>query len=153
MVARIADLCTASVIMGGACTLYCRVRDRPSRYIVLQTLLIGCSGLALFVRDATVLVFRSRNPSHVYRASTLLLSACYGLASTCTFWMFAYKYWTASLSIAQSRKGKSQETETGPTLRSGIQRDSLESKESEEAAPDQPMLVDRDAEEEGEEAD
>ena len=94
-VAAISDLICAAAIMSSAFTTYCRVLN-GSEYIKLQVYLIGGAGFFLFLRDIVIILFHYDEPSKAYFWIAGTLEVLYVVTDISAYWLFAYKYWTAS---------------------------------------------------------
>ena len=93
--ACISDLISAAAIMSSAFTTYCRISN-GSYYIRLQVRLIGAAGFGLFIRDIVIALFHNSEPSLLYTWIAGILEVLYICVDITAYWLFAYKYWTAS---------------------------------------------------------
>ena len=65
--------------------------------------------MSLFARDTVILVFSGSYPAREYVLSAGLTNAFFGCLSISTYYLFAYKYWTASFAIKKFGKKRRKE--------------------------------------------
>ena len=97
----IADIICTSCIISNAITFYCWVYDGPY-FVIRQVFLIGISALLLLLRDASVLLWQ--NQTDMYAAISGILEVLFITCNIATYWLFAFKYWTASFDIRKEAK-------------------------------------------------
>ena len=86
--------------MSSGITTYCRIRG-GSQYVSKQVALAFLAGYFLFIRDFVIMIWhKEAGNSEIYFFVTSTLEVLTVSLDISVYWLFAFKYWTASLVIS-----------------------------------------------------